>query len=108
MPVALREVGTIWCLTCLALIYRHYSLSRRIEAETTVPVSSVLVDELPPHVADVGADDESIPPLDELWNIKRRLDLVRSAISWQECIMTELLPSRAKHFRPPIAEYGKR
>lgn len=96
------------CLTCLVLISRHFSLSRRIEAETTVPVSSVLVDELPPHVADVGADDEIIPPLDELWNIKRRLNLVRSAISLQECILTELSPSRGKHFRPRIAEYGKR
>ncbi|KAJ9101911.1 hypothetical protein QFC19_004992 [Naganishia cerealis] len=51
------------------------SLSRRIEAETTVPVSSVLIEGLPPHAADVGSESEVVPPIDELWNIKRRLDL---------------------------------
>ncbi|KAJ9108887.1 hypothetical protein QFC21_000208 [Naganishia friedmannii] len=51
------------------------SLSRRIDAETSVPVSSVLVEGLPPHASDVGPEGEVIPPIDELWNIKRRLDL---------------------------------
>ncbi|KAJ9125231.1 hypothetical protein QFC22_000186 [Naganishia vaughanmartiniae] len=51
------------------------SLGRRIEAEITVPVSSVLVEGLPPHASDVGPEGEVIPPIDELWNIKRRLDL---------------------------------
>lgn len=90
------------------LTYYTHSLSKRIEAETTVPVSSVLVDELPPHVADVGAEDESIPPLDELWNIKRRLDLVRFAVVsvTQGSILN--LFYRVKHFRQRMAEYGRR
>lgn len=62
----LLATQTLWCR----------SLSRRIEAETTVPVSSVLVEGLPPHASDVGPEGEAIPPVDELWNIKRRLDLV--------------------------------
>ena len=63
-------------------------LSRRIEAETSVPVSSVLVEGMAPHVADVGPDDDdSVPPLDELWNIKRRLDLVSTRSD--DCNQTE-------------------
>jgi hypothetical protein len=36
-----------------------------------------------PHVDDVGEDGITETPLDELWTVKQRLDLVSTAISFR-------------------------
>lgn len=53
-----------------------FSLSRRLEAEMRPPMSDVLVAGQPPHKDDLVEDSLYATPLDEVWNIKHRLDLV--------------------------------
>ena len=55
----------------------QYRFLKRLEAEMHPPVTTVLGLEQPPHLADVGDDSHVGTPLDELWSIKHRIDLVR-------------------------------
>jgi hypothetical protein len=53
-----------------------FRLSKRLDAEMLPPVTTILGIEEPPHVADTGDDNRLETPMDELWGIKHRIDLV--------------------------------
>lgn len=58
-----------------------FSLLKRLTAETQPAMSTVMVPGQAPHVNDVGEDGVGETPLDELWTVKQRLDLVSTGMS---------------------------
>ncbi len=74
---------------CIAQTPTVNSLQKRLTSEMRPPMSSVLVQGLPPHADDIGEDGLYDSPLDELWGLKLRMDLVRLVATSERLVLAD-------------------